>query len=256
MKRKNMATMATCIALVGAVAVGGTLALLSTGPKTLNNTFTVGSDFDDTDFLLKENNATQQFISTDDYNYGSYIKGSDVIVGNEAGSTGVRYDNIVADTTLDKNPWFELDKDANDKATIPDAWIVAKIDGLTELNGKGITIDENSESTGWKVVTVSTNPKTQKKTYTLGADVNSTNLVDGAYFVYTTKLDADSETNYKTNPLFTKLYADSNVESLNTEFDLTVTGVAVQALKGDTVMDNDTLQAVMEALPAGFINAK
>ena len=258
MKRKNMASMATCIALVGAVAVGGTLALLTTGPKALTNTFTVGNNFDKTDFLLKENNVTQQFTSTAEFNYGSYTKDTmkPEVVGNEEGTPGVRYDSIVADTTLDKNPWFELDKNATDKATIPDAWIVAKIDGLTELNDKGITIDETSVSTGWKVVTVSTNPETREKTYTLGADVSNINLADDTYFVYMHKLDADGLANaYKTTPLFTKLYASSAVESLNTELPLQVKGVAVQALADDTEMDNDTLQAVMEALPDAFTGA-
>lgn len=256
MKRKNMAAMVTSIALVGAVAVGGTLALLSTGPKTLTNTFTVGNNFDNTDFLLKENGVVQVTAPEAGYVYGSYKNNDEVVIAEVDKEKGVRYDSIVANTTLDKNPWFELDKNATDKATIPDAWIVAKIDGLSELNRKGITIDETSVSKDWKVVTVDTDPVTRKVTYKLGDKVDNTNLVDGAYFVYTTKLDADSVTNYKTEPLFTKLHADSDVESLNTEFDLTVTGVAVQALANDTEMDDATIQAVMEALPAGFINAK
>lgn len=56
MKRKNMATMVTCIALVGAVAVGGTLALLSQGSNTVTNTFTVGKGYnqDTPDLSLDE----------------------------------------------------------------------------------------------------------------------------------------------------------------------------------------------------------
>mgnify|MGYP000687842678 CR=1 FL=1 len=56
MTKKRIATMATCIALVGAVAVGGTLALLASESKQLVNTFSVSNGYDNEngDFLIEE----------------------------------------------------------------------------------------------------------------------------------------------------------------------------------------------------------
>lgn len=115
MKKQKVATAVTCCALVGAIAIGGTLALLSTGPKTLKNTFTVGNAYTENDFLLKENAVNQVFASKPGYNYGSYEQDTNqerVINGtiDEANAPGVGYNDIVANTTLDKNPWFELKK--------------------------------------------------------------------------------------------------------------------------------------------------
>ena len=256
MKKQKVATAVTCCALVGAIAIGGTLALLSTGPKTLKNTFTVGNAYKDTDFLLKENAVNQVFASKPGYNYGSYEQDTTearVIEGktDEETAPGVGYNDIVANTTLDKNPWFELKEDAD----VPDAWVVAKVEGMNALNLKNISIDDNSASTGWRVVNVVKDEETKKETYTLGDPVTKENLTDGNYFVYMTKLDASDNSNYKTSSLFTKLHAGSVTTGI-TDVPLKVKGVAVQALADDTVMDNDTLQAVMEALPAGFINAK
>lgn len=253
MKKQKVATAVTCCALVGAIAIGGTLALLSTGPKTLKNTFTVGNAYKDTDFLLKENAVNQVFESKLGYNYGSYEQDTTearVIEGktDEANAPGVGYNDIVANTTLDKNPWFELKKNAD----VPDAWVVAKVEGVNALKTKGIEIE--SVGTGWQVVNTQKDG-TGKITYTLGGSVTKENLTDGTYFVYMTKLDASDNSNYKTSSLFTKLHAGSVTAGI-TDVPLKVKGVAVQALADDTVMDNDTLQAVMEALPAGFINAK
>ena len=252
MKKQKVATAVTCCALVGAIAIGGTLALLSTGPKTLKNTFTVGNAYGENDFLLKENAVNQVFESKLGYNYGSYEQDTNqerVINGiiDEANAPGVGYNDIVANTTLDKNPWFELKEDAD----VPDAWVVAKVEGMNALNLENISIDDNSASTGWRVVKVVKDEETKKETYTLGDPVTKDNLKDGNYFVYMTKLDADDDENYKTKPLFTKLHA-GNVTAGITDVPLKVKGVAVQALADDTTMDDATIQAVMEALPSGF----
>lgn len=252
MKKQKVATAVTCCALVGAIAIGGTLALLSTGPKTLKNTFTVGNAYKDTDFLLKENAVKQVFESKPGYNYGSYEQDTteaEVIEGttNATNVPGVGYNDIVANTTLDKNPWFELKKNAN----VPDAWAIAKVEGVNDLKDKGIEIE--SVDTGWQVVKTQEDG-TGKITYTLGDPVTKANLTDGTYFVYMTKLDASDKNNYKTTSLFTKLHA-GNVTAGITDVPLKVKGVAVQALADDTEMDNDTLQAVMEALPDAFTGA-
>ena len=46
MKRKNIVAMVTSLALVGVVAVGGTLALLTAQTNNVVNTFAVGKGYD------------------------------------------------------------------------------------------------------------------------------------------------------------------------------------------------------------------
>ena len=122
MTKKRIATMATCIALVGAVAVGGTLALLSAQSNTVTNTFTVGQAYDADDLFLREHDVTQ--VLDTQTNYGGYVsKGDDHWKVDESGKyTGIQYTDIVKGTTIDKDPQFGLTADA------PTSWIVAKLD--------------------------------------------------------------------------------------------------------------------------------
>ena len=73
MKRQNMATMVTCIALGGEVGVGGHLALLSQPSNIVTNTFTVGegysTDHEDPDLILDEAKITKD---TSLANFGGY----------------------------------------------------------------------------------------------------------------------------------------------------------------------------------------
>ncbi len=111
MKRKNMISMVTSLALVGVVAVGGTLALLTSQTESLQNTFAVGNGYDqdgNPDFILQENVVTQD---TD----GSYIKKTEP---EALTADGQNYNNLVSDTTLFKNPFFTL-RDGDSDGTTP-----------------------------------------------------------------------------------------------------------------------------------------
>ena len=111
MTKKRFATMATCIALVGAVAVGGTLALLASESKQLTNTFTVGNNYESGDFLLKEHDVTQ---TTSGANVGDY---TNTAVETQ---TGVTYGNVIANSDLAKDPFFELVKGKKASTKGPD----------------------------------------------------------------------------------------------------------------------------------------
>lgn len=98
MKRKNMISMVTSLALVGVVAVGGTLALLTSNTDTVTNTFAIGNGYGENALTLDEAPVAQVTTGTD--NFGGYdATGGERVKKND-------YLNLVADTTLDKDPHF------------------------------------------------------------------------------------------------------------------------------------------------------
>lgn len=151
MKRKNMATMVTCIALVGAVAVGGTLALLSQPSNTVTNTFTVGegysTDPEDPDLILDEAKITKD---TSLANFGGYKE--DLTTTRVTTNT---YADLVEGTTLAKDPRFKI----ADDCSVEYSWIVAKIDGFnehaaaTQLSFASIDTSKTGTGEAWYHVT-------------------------------------------------------------------------------------------------------
>ena len=249
MRRKNMISMITSLVLVGAVVVGGTLALLTSQTESLQNTFTVGDDYDQTegnpDFILQENVVVQD-------NTGAYIKMTSKDKPNgELTAVGQGYDDLVSDTTLFKNPFFTLRNANEDGKVPPTSWVVAKIDANDVKALRSANISFNTVSDKWYVVTAtstdagkiwtySMNPETDKLNKdvlnNLGANTTETKKF---YFIYKDALNVGQST----EPLFTELKVDTVVPSTN--IDLDVTGVAVQAVKGSNL--NDNLTQIMTA---------
>lgn len=251
MKKQKVATAVTCCALVGAIAIGGTLALLSTGPKTLTNTFTAGANYEDGDFLLKEHGVDPVITETTGYPYGSYQKNGTVIDGDSTGEKGNTYGEIVPGTVLDKDPWFEL---AHGGKKTPDSWIVARLSKteLYDLQQKGITIEgvagADISEAQWQIVTRDVDGDwtvgdggITKETFTVEEYER-----DYIYFIFDRKL-VDNGEGDKTTELFTKLAAGENAVEVN-DLHLTVQGVAVQALSDeDALLSNPgTINAIME----------
>ena len=246
MKRKNMISMVTSLALVGVVAVGGTLALLTSQTKQLTNTFTVGEDYadDGTDFKLKENKVDRVLDDPKEgYEFGDYAKNGDVWEGSELGTTANQYKDIIPDSKLDKNPWFEIKADVEDPA--PNSWIVAKVTGVDDLKTKGVTLRDVGEN--WAVVSGS-----KEDGYTF-APVTTETLVDDAILVYTQQR---TQANPKTNSLFTYLNVSENFDEDAfgaAAKNLVIKGVAVQAVEGDSeALDVTTLGEIMASLPSNF----
>lgn len=259
MKKQKIATVITCCALVGAVAVGGTLALLTSESKTLQNTFTVGSGYDDEDFLLKEHGVDQ--IVTDaqatqagtGYKVGDYKANAtekNGTTGTPGANNGNTYAEVIPGAKLDKDPWFEL------AAGAPASWVVAcvpkaDIEAMTAQN-LGIT----SISSDWLVATKGADGTWTTKAlattdFAVAADDNyktteEDKVDDYIYFVYNGFIDTDTNTEQlnKTNPLFTQLTAGTNLVEWQGDLNLNIKGVAVQKLEAAGTLE-DSLQTIM-----------
>lgn len=130
MTKKRIATLATCIALVGAVAVGGTLALLSAQSNPVKNTFAVGEGYTGQVVTLDEAQVSQ-------LTNGNYIEASGRTVSNN-------YNKLVNGTTVHKDPTVTV------KANTVDSWVVAYIDNVDDIFSTSKFQDDN---TTWYQVT-------------------------------------------------------------------------------------------------------
>lgn len=218
MTKKRFATLATCIALVGAVAVGGTLALLTAPSNAVKNTFAVGQGYVDPEQALKldENIPTQDAA-------GNYVS------GDTRTESGVNYDKLVNNTTLAKDPTFTL------AAGSPDSWIVAKIDTVdTAFTGSKFT--EN----GWyKVSGTGTTEDPYKAT-----KVTGDTPIEAGLYIYGGTVKAGE----KTTPLFTTLSYTERTESgvaVNPTA-MNIKGCAVQAV-GDSQTVDTAVDTVVKA---------
>lgn len=249
MKRKNMISMVTSLALVGVVAVGGTLALLSAPSNNLENTFTVGDDYDqeegNPDFILQEHVVKQD-------SNGSYVqKGDDSLTDK-----GQSYVDLVSNSNLAKDPYFTLRNADGDEKTPPTSWVVAKMDAqqVKDLNDANITFVDAGEE--WYLVTATATGDAGEKTWTYSAkdaegyfdvltaaDLNNldtrTNENQKFYFIYNDKLTAGAST----TALFENLSVGEVTPSTSIELD--IKGVAVQAVANSSLESN--LGQIMEA---------
>ena len=74
MNKKRIVTAVTCCALVGAIAVGGTIALLTSNAHTLKNTFTIGNNYPENALTLKEH-AVERVTDLNATNHTGYTFG-------------------------------------------------------------------------------------------------------------------------------------------------------------------------------------
>lgn len=208
MTKKRIATMATCIALVGAVAVGGTLALLTSTSDKVTNTFTVGEGYKAGDFYIDENEVKRDTTAS---NFGGYI---------EDGTNRVKaipYEDLVAGTSLAKDPTLHV------KQGSTESWVVAKISGLNANSGK---LALEGIISGWYEVVEGE----------LVEVTNAANLKDGTMYIYGETLGGvDGATD--STPLFETVRVASNVAQGATFTNIEVTGVAVEAVEGASLQE-------------------
>lgn len=216
MTKKRIATMATCIALVGAVAVGGTLALLSTKSNDVTNTFTVGAGYADNHDLYLDEAKVEHVVTGE--NIGDYEETTAPRV------TGNAYNNLVADAKLAKDPQFHIAADCQVAAS----WIVAKVDGfntdpaVTTLKFTDViddTVDGVVAGNWWKVEKTD---GTYKYTKVDGVE----DMGNGVYI-----FDASLAKGESTKDLFQQLQVDTFVAGKNPTT-ITVTGYAVEGIAG------------------------
>lgn len=216
MTKKRIATMATCLALVGAVAVGGTLALLSNKSNIATNTFTVGNGYpEEISLELTEANVKQDL-------HGNYVQGDD---RTDATDFTLEYPKVVAGTNLYKDPTFDLVEGS------PDSWVVARISEV-DAAFAGSTFDA---ANGWyKVIE-------KDGTYT-ATPVEADTPITADLYIYG-QIVNDAST---ISPLFTNLDVIAGLEENAAIKNMVITGCAVQAVGDDVTGVNDAVDAVVK----------
>lgn len=236
MTKKRIGTMAACLALVGAVAVGGTLALISSQSKQLTNTFTVGDgyDTDGTDFVLKEHKVVQDPVDGgyDQAVPEDWVYGTPTGTGEPAVFPGNAYKDLVPNTSLLKDPVFSIvDSD------VEYSWIVAKVSGLTALEEAGVSV-ETVNSSKWLVL--DSLDETTVPTTSVTDDIYNDDEDGVVYLIYSEKV----ANNRSTDALFNSMHVANQVTANGLNLD--IKGVAVQALDGSD-LDDATLQQILIA---------
>lgn len=250
MKRKNMISMVTSLALVGVVAVGGTLALLTSQSNDVTNTFTVGADYPAEALKVREHDVTQ--LATGAWNSE---EGNDWKVnGSTNAYEGIQYTNLVGGTTVDKDPQFVLAEGS------PKSWITCYIDGLNELRDY-VTVSgvETEGLTGhWYRYNPEGETFTDKYILVDGAD----DIQDEAWYIFSEKVTGQGTglTNASiTDPIFTELTVDPDVAKNNAaassgtqlaDGSITVMGVAVQVVNDELTNEQAWDQVITTAAEA------
>lgn len=195
MKKTQLAKLGLTLGLVGAVGVGGTMALLSAQSKTVTNTFTVGKGLHDSDITLDEAKV--------DPNTGKEITGE-----GKARVQENTYNNLEQGAELDKDPTVSI------KNSAADCYVFVKIEGIDEKY-YDVTRDENwIETTESNVYVYSTDNEK--------ATVVSGGLTDGSGLVF-------NGVKIKNNaPLFTDIDGNGEWEKANLP-QIVVKACAVQA---------------------------
>lgn len=244
MNKKRIVTAVTCCALVGAIAVGGTIALLTSNAHTLKNTFTIGNNYPENALTLKEHavervtdlNATNHT----GYTFGDYAQTNSYTEAATGQENGNHYTDVIPGSKLDKDPQFTLAQGS------PNSWIIAYVDGIQEVSAKGIKINEVT-SGSWYKITVTGSEGTVSS-----ASVDSTaakQITDG-YYLYndssSTNAVVDTTNDaVTTDPLFTQLTAGGALQAATgTGLNITIKGVAVQ-VTSDMTFEN-SMKSVMQ----------
>lgn len=108
MKRRKIAKLMAVVALVGAVGVGGSLALLTAETGAVTNTFTVGNGLKDTDLELDETDYTNPS--------GDRVKAN-------------TYNNLTPTMTLTKDPQVRV----SGEETVADCYVFIKVEGYDKF---------------------------------------------------------------------------------------------------------------------------
>ena len=216
MKKKNVLMMAMSLVLVAVIAVGGTLAYLTSDTKTLTNTFTVGTGYPDNPntFYLDETD-----MPDDGTNPGKINLNDRETVQND-------YAEMTVGDAVAKDPTFHL-------TAGPESYVFAKVTGVDEMIAAGFIVSNEAPTDG-------------KNTDTMANGLNTTNWVqiekendaatyDG-YYVYKVAEDDYTVTPSTTalERLFASVSVDKDASTLptltkNINDTIVIKGIAVQA---------------------------
>lgn len=228
MRKQKLFTLLTCFVLVAAVAIGGTFALISQSSNAVTNTFTVGSGYSDDSFYLDE--ATVAQVTTGTANVGGYAATTDGVRTQK----GNEYKNLVAGTTLDKDPTFHLTSNA------PKSWVVAQITGL-DANQANYVVTSIAAGDKWYKVTAN------GSAYTYTQVTTAAQVTDG-YYIYSEELHTGN-----TTALFTQLTVQGTIDRTAPLPNIVVRGVAVESVNANFADARDAVVAAALGVlnPAG-----
>ena len=226
MKKKNVLMMAMSLVLVAVIAVGGTLAYLTSNSGTLTNTFTVGNGYDDDpdNPALVLDETAKKVGSVNPSVIATTIEDR-----TETGNTDdTKYDPLAPGSKIAKDPTLYL------KNGSPDSYVFAKVTGVDALvatNGIIVStkaaLDVNDNDTSELNTTYWT------KVEDLGTAGDAG--LDG-YYVYTGNYEYSVVTRdgYKSlEPLFQSVVVKSNLKNMDVitaanDADIVVKGIAMQ----------------------------
>lgn len=161
MKKKQMTQLGVALGLVGAIGVGGTLALMTATTEEVKNTFTVGNALVDGDITLDEAHMKNAESGED----GVYS------VGRVTDDSVYEYAKLNDSDRVQKNHYLDLqpgddiykDPTVHIKEDTADCYVFINVTGIDNLKTKGLTVEttnnylvQSSESYQWIPVEDST----------------------------------------------------------------------------------------------------
>ena len=155
MNKKQIAKLGVTLGLVGAVGVGGTLALLSAQSNVVTNTFAAGNGIDaDTDITLFEHIPVENAEAKDNPVTNKYNDGSETEYKELIAKVGVSYSNLEPNMTLDKDPAVQISEGT------ADCYLFVKVDsskftgvvGDVEIDGIYNTGEEGYKAPNWHLL--------------------------------------------------------------------------------------------------------
>lgn len=243
MKRKKVAKLMAVVALIGAVGVGGSFALLTAKTTPVRNTFTVGAGLKDTNLYLDETDVNNDEDIVDN-----------IVVEGVTRDKANTYNDIEPDSTLQKDPQVRMVNNIIDGQEIEraDSYVFIRVEGcddfLNEVN-EGLDSAEGDELSSF----VEWN---QNNHWKLIQTENDTAVKDGIY-VYSidgraaTKVTSDVE--FEEN-VFTGISLSKDAQlydenSAGKKLDqIKIYACAVQATKSE-----DSYQNALDELPEDFL---
>lgn len=227
-ERNSKKKMWLSLGLAGALTVGATLALFTDVTGTLTNNFNIfnGAGGKGISLEIKEHDVS----SANDY---EYTDGDEWINGDDLGTAGVTYNELVSYQVIDKDPTVFMHENS------VESMVVLEVTGLnqdtkikTYKETEDTDINENGLSSEWTKINVT------------GTNVDSTKT----YFIYRYNPEASYDTanpsvaNYDMLPPIFRHLQVQNVADGTTFTPITAKAAAAQ------VENTDEKTAVLEAL--------
>lgn len=259
MQKKNVLMMTMSLAMVGVVAVGGTLAYLTSNTKTMTNTFTVGSGYAENALKLDETAMPSAQVNPTEISTNSRTENG---VGND-------YAPMYPGSQIAKDPTLYLKKGS------PVSYVFAKVENVDTLLSVKAHVDEEevcafivSDKEAGTVVNEDTSKlsTTWKKIADVGTDGNPEYAADGKGFVITSeKLDGfyclaandgvvtvptGAEDYSSLAPLFKSVTLRSDLTTMPSQSETSIGNIAVTGY----AIQKDNLDTSAAALMALFPN--